>query len=210
MAKSIQSFREWAISQGGNVGNPVVNNYRGQCVSMVQQYLYQVFDIPYAPRGNAKDFVPPKFVRASAPVRAGDIVRWGASKYSKYGHIGMIDDDNLYLFQNRLRDGRVHRGRPLDAGYTIFRPSVAFTIKNSAETRYTIKKGDTFWGLENAWGIAHGVLQRLNPSIDPKKLQIGQSIRRSQQRDEKRKNRVAAMDHGYFSFVRHTVYGRKK
>ena len=179
MPISLQSFRERVIAQGGNIGNPVVNNYRGQCVSLIQQYLYQVFDIPYAPRGNAKDFVPPKFTKVSGSPRAGDIVSWGASKYSKYGHIGMIDDDNLYLFQNRLGDGRVYRGRPLDGGYTIFRPSVAFTIKNSAETRYTIKKGDTFWGLENAWRIPHGTLQRINQGIDPKKLQIGQSIRRS-------------------------------
>lgn len=179
MAKSLQGFREWAVAQGGNIGNPVVNNFRGQCVSLVQQYLNQVFDIPYAARGNAKDFVPPKFAIASAPVRAGDIVRWPASNFSKYGHIGLIDDDNLYLFQNRLSDGRIHRGQPLNGGFTIFRPSVAFMLKNSAETRYNIKKGDTFWGLEDAWGIAHGTLQRLNPDIDPKKLQIGQSIRRS-------------------------------
>lgn len=179
MTESLQAFREWAVAQGGNIGNPLVNTYRGQCVSLVQQYLYRVFAIPYAPRGHAKDFVPPNFTKVSGSPRAGDVVRWPASNYSKRGHIGLIDDDNLYLFQNRLGDSRVYRGRPLDAGYTIFRPSVAFTIKISAETRYTIKKGDTFWGLENAWRIAHGTLQRLNPGIDTKKLQIGQSIRRS-------------------------------
>lgn len=179
MAKSLQSFREWAVAQGGNIGNPVVNNFRGQCVSLVQQYLNQVFDIQYAPRGNAKDFVPPKFSIASAPVRAGDIVRWGASNYSKYGHIGLIDDDALYLYQNKNSDGRIHLNEPIPTGFTIFRPQVAFTVKNSAETRYNIAKGDTFWGLENAWGIAHGTLQRLNPDIDPKRLQIGQSIHRS-------------------------------
>lgn len=179
MAKTLQEFREWAVAQGGIIGNPVINNFRGQCVSLVQQYLYQVFDIPYAARGNAKDFVPPKFNRVSGAVRAGDIVRWGANNYSKYGHIGLIDDDNLYLFQNRLSDSLVHRGLPLNGGFAIFRPSIPFTVKNSAETRYTIAKGDTLWGLENAWGITHGTLQRLNPDIDPKKLQIGQSIRRS-------------------------------
>ena len=72
MAKTLQEFREWAVAQGGNIGNPVINNYRGQCVSLVQQYLYQVFDVPYAARGNAKDFVPPNFNRVSGAVRAGD------------------------------------------------------------------------------------------------------------------------------------------
>lgn len=179
MTKTLQEFQEWAVAQAGNIGNPIVNNFRGQCVSLVQQYLYQVFGIPYAPRGNAKDFVPPKFNRVSGAVRAGDIVRWGANNYPKYGHIGLIDDDNLYLFQNRNSDGKIHRGNPLSAGYVIYRPAVGFTIKKSNETYYTIAKGDTFWGLENAWGIAHGTLQRLNPGVVATRLQIGQRIRRS-------------------------------
>lgn len=41
---------------------------------------------------------------------------------------------------------------------------------------YTIKKGDTFWDLEEEWGIRHGMLQELNPKLDPLKLQIGQEI----------------------------------
>lgn len=48
-----------------------------------------------------------------------------------------------------------------------------------AGTYYQIKRGDTFWGLENAWRIPHGSLQSLNPGLDPRKLQIGQRIRRS-------------------------------
>ncbi len=179
MTESLQAFREWAIAQGGNIGNPLVNTHRGQCVSLVQQYLYRVFAIPYTPRGNAKDFIPPNFTKVSGSPRAGDIVRWPASNYSKYGHIGLIDDDNLYLFQNRLSDGRVHRGQPINGGFTIFRPTVAFTIKISAETRYTIRNGDTFWGLENAWRLPHGTLQRLNPTVVATRLQVGQKIRRS-------------------------------
>lgn len=41
---------------------------------------------------------------------------------------------------------------------------------------YTIKKKDTFWALENAWRMPHGSLQRLNPGVNPRLLQIGQSI----------------------------------
>lgn len=41
---------------------------------------------------------------------------------------------------------------------------------------YTIKKGDTFWDLEEEWGIRPGMLQELNPKLDPRKLQIGQEI----------------------------------
>jgi len=42
---------------------------------------------------------------------------------------------------------------------------------------YTIKKGDTFWDLEEKHGWKHGTLQKLNPGVDPKKLQIGQKIK---------------------------------
>lgn len=48
-----------------------------------------------------------------------------------------------------------------------------------SETYYQIVGGDTFWGLEDAWGFAHGTLQNLNPTLEPRKLQIGQRIRRS-------------------------------
>lgn len=179
MTESLQAFREWAITQGGNIGNPLVNTYRGQCVSLVQQYLYRVFAIPYAPRGNAKDFVPPNFSKVSGSPRAGDVVRWPASNYSKYGHIGLIDDDALYLYQNKNGDGKIHRGEPIPAGYTLFRPSGSFAVKNSSATYYTIKKGDTFWALENAWRLSHGTLQKLNPAVVATRLQVGQKIRRS-------------------------------
>ena len=42
---------------------------------------------------------------------------------------------------------------------------------------YTIKKGDTFWGLEKEWNIPFGTLKKLNSGVDPKKLQIGQVIK---------------------------------
>ena len=42
---------------------------------------------------------------------------------------------------------------------------------------YTIQAGDTFWDLERKNGWAHGTLQKLNPRVNPRRLQIGQSIR---------------------------------
>ena len=43
-------------------------------------------------------------------------------------------------------------------------------------SKYIIKKGDTFWGLEKQHGLTHGTLQKLNPHINPKTLQIGSKI----------------------------------
>lgn len=69
--------------------------------------------------------------------------------------------------------------RSLAIGQEIILPSRPSATINTAETYYTIKEGDTFWALENAWQLPHGTLQRLNPTSDPRNLQIGQRIRRS-------------------------------
>lgn len=39
-----------------------------------------------------------------------------------------------------------------------------------------VKDGDTFWDLENTFGLTHGVLKARNPGVDPTNLQIGQEI----------------------------------
>jgi lysozyme len=41
---------------------------------------------------------------------------------------------------------------------------------------YKIRKGDTFWELEDRYGLRHGVLQKLNPDLDPRHLQVGDTI----------------------------------
>lgn len=41
---------------------------------------------------------------------------------------------------------------------------------------YTIKSGDTFWGLEAANNWTHGTLQNLNPGVNASTLKIGSTI----------------------------------
>ena len=41
---------------------------------------------------------------------------------------------------------------------------------------YTIKKGDTFGEIEQRYKLPHGSLQKLNPNVNPNKLQVGQKI----------------------------------
>lgn len=132
MAKSLQQFREWAVAQGGNISNPTTDPKRkfpGQCVSLDQQYLNQVFGIPYAPRGHAKDFKPPNFTRVSGALRPGDILIYGSKFGGGFGHTELIDDDGQALGQNRKGDKRVTRGSVLPGYSAIYRPNAGFAVK---------------------------------------------------------------------------------
>lgn len=69
--------------------------------------------------------------------------------------------------------------KQLKIGQTINIPQKTTPPEAPQATFYDIKAGDTLWALENAWRIPHGSLQQLNPGIDPRKLRVGQRIRRS-------------------------------
>jgi len=134
MAKSLKAFREWAV-KAGSVGNPSGGSYKGQCVSLVQQYLEQVFGIPYKARGNAKDFVPPTFKRLSASTKRlpGDIIRYGGNYGWGYGHIALIDDEGKFLDQNGSASLRVaRRDSPFNGIESVWRPTKKFVIKESS------------------------------------------------------------------------------
>lgn len=136
MAKTVKEFREWAVAQGKNIKNPTANPFAwfaGECVSLVQQYLNQVFDVSYKARGNAKDFIAPDFTKVSGTPKPGDILRYqpGKGGARKYGHIGIVDDDGKFLNQNHNGDKRVYRDK-IPAGYEIFRPKKPFTVKKTA------------------------------------------------------------------------------
>lgn len=102
---NLREFGEWALKQG-QVANPPPNyKYAGQCVSLVQQYLYQVLGIPFEAHGNAKDWannVPKEFEKLSpnAGLQRGDILVYGSNYGNGYGHIGIIDCNWKFLEQN--------------------------------------------------------------------------------------------------------------
>ena len=128
MAISLDEFCEWAIGTG-QVSNPN-GSYPGQCVSLIQQYLYRCYDIPYAPRGNAKDFMPPRFHRVGDAPRPGDIIRYGANYGGGFGHIGMINADGLFLDQNGTIALRVAlRHSPFRGYQAIFRPDALCRLR---------------------------------------------------------------------------------
>lgn len=103
---NLQQFKDWALAQG-EVGNPTAdpnNAFKGQCVSLIQQYLNKVYNIAWVPRGDAKDWptnpsVMNYFERVSSP-QAGDIGVMGSNYGSGYGHIFIYTSPTKIIEQN--------------------------------------------------------------------------------------------------------------
>lgn len=92
---------------------------------------------------------------------------WGIEESKGWPH-GTLQQLNPELDPKRLAIGQ-----------QINVPAEPAPAPSPAATYYTIQKGDTFYGLEDAWQLPHGTLQRLNPELNPRTLQIGSKIRRS-------------------------------
>ncbi|MDR7001365.1 glycoside hydrolase domain-containing protein [Neobacillus niacini] len=83
----------------------------------------------------------------------------------KYG----LSIDDLAKLNHLANPDVIYAGQPLRIKRKV--PSV------SKPDTYIIKKGDTFWDLEKVWGMKHGTLNRVNPEVNPERLQPGQKIR---------------------------------
>jgi len=130
---NLRQFREWAISQrsvdipGGSTNPP--GRLRGQCVSLIQQYLFQVFQKPFRAYGHARDWAtnyPRDFfnrLEANATLQRGDVLVYGSNMGGGFGHMGLIDDRGQFLDQNgviRLAVGT--RQTPFAGFICILRP----------------------------------------------------------------------------------------
>ena len=87
----------------------------GQCVSLLQQYLIQVFNIPFKARGHAKDFGKSLVnenlaYKVKKPTR-GDIIVYSGSKNNDfYGHVAIFIDENLMYDQNNSTHDDIKSG----------------------------------------------------------------------------------------------------
>jgi len=133
---NLRQFREWAIQQrsvdipGGSLNPP--GRLRGECVSLVQQYVYRVFDIPFAARGHAHQWasnpLPNDFRRLVASgnrPQAGDILVYPSTMPGSngFGHVALIDDEGWFLDQNGIqRNIVVRRQNPIPGFTVLLRP----------------------------------------------------------------------------------------
>ena len=106
---NLDQFKQWALSQGQVA--KIQGDYAGECVSLINQYLYRVYGITAGAWGHAKDWgtsapVLQYFDRVGSP-QAGDIVYWGPNLGGGYGHIGILLGSGMMLDQNGDGRGRV-------------------------------------------------------------------------------------------------------
>lgn len=139
---NLEKFGAWALDQG-SVGNPEVGTYKGQCVSLIQQYLYRVFGVPYKARGNAKDWVRNPLpdvlekLPASTKLQPGDILVYGANYGGGYGHIALIDVNGKFFDQNGIKKLEVaYQDKPFSGYVCVLRPKnqEALGINKNTET----------------------------------------------------------------------------
>lgn len=181
---NLREFENWSLAQG-SVGNPTAEgSYKGECVSLVQQYLSKVHGIPFRARGNAKDWanITIEGFNRYAPdntLKPGDIVvyDWG-----RYGHMAIITADGKSLEQNKngnriitvsdVTPGYVmiHRPANIDLGidtaqsYNIgqtYTTQVDLKVREGAGTNYRQKNKNELTpnGQENAYNYTSAVLK---------------------------------------------------
>lgn len=126
---NLKEFGDWALAQGSVANPPPNNKYKGQCVSLIQQYLYRVFGIPFQAHGNAKDWaynIPDGFTKVNGTPQKGDIIVYGANYPGSggYGHIGFMDYNYKFFEQNGAKSLAVSYRDTIPSGYiAILRPN---------------------------------------------------------------------------------------
>lgn len=84
------------------VGFEHSDRLKGECVTLVQEYIRLCHGIPFKARGNAKDWAESCYDIATKTDKPqyGDIIVWGANATkSGYGHVAIYIDENRYYDQ---------------------------------------------------------------------------------------------------------------
>lgn len=126
---NLAEFEAWALAQK-SVANPEPNNkYKGECVSLIQQYLNKVFGKEFKPYGNAKDWednYPKEYfnkLSVKEKLQSGDVLVYGSNYGKGYGHIGLIDVNMKFLDQNGVKKEEVaYQNEPFKDYKCVLRP----------------------------------------------------------------------------------------
>lgn len=176
--------------------------FGAQCVDLFNFYNSEVVGAPFIGTpvtGGARDLyehdspVRSEFYKklgTDSPEQAGDVLVYGEPN-GRYkvngqtiflGHVRMVVTPGQYIEQNARVAGETIVDSDRVGGLLgILRPLKFIggvvpqnvPVQQGNQNKHTINSGDTFWGLEESNGWAHGTLQALNPSLDAHALPIG-------------------------------------
>lgn len=125
-------------TKGTKVDVPWGNgNLKGQCVSLVQQYIHQCLGQPMKPRGNAKDwkktYVNEGLGKITKSPKYGDIIVYNIGTY---GHIAIyINSTTMYDQNNGYHDNYRAGYGSLIKGGTYLRPNVSLIPDKDTYTK---------------------------------------------------------------------------
>lgn len=179
--------------------------YGAQCVDLFNFYNSEVVNAPFIGTpvtGGARDLYEvesdarAKFYKklpADSQLQEGDVAVYGEpnGRYVEnnqtfyLGHVRIYVGNGDFIEQNgKISQVTTVSNMKVRGILGVLRP-LKFIGQNSPQNvppttldknKHTIQKGDTFWGLEVAYNIPHGELQKLNPGLDPKGLKVGSEI----------------------------------
>lgn len=126
---TLAEFEAWGLKEKSVANPPPNNKYKGQCVSLIQQYLYRVFGKPFKAYGNAKDWANNypkdyfKKLQVGVKLEPGDVLVYGASYGGGYGHIGIIGANGNFYDQNGVKKLAIgYRSAPFRGYVCVLRP----------------------------------------------------------------------------------------
>lgn len=179
--------------------------YGAQCVDLFNFYNSEVVGAPFIgtpATGGARDLYEVdsptraefyKKLSADSALQAGDVLVYGEpnGRYVENGQTIYLGHVRIYVGEGNFieQNGKVSQlttvsNMKVGGLLGVLRP-LKFIGENSPQdvppaqnnqNKHTIKKGDTFWDLEEENGWNHGALQELNPQLNPRRLAVGEQI----------------------------------
>lgn len=187
-----QQAVDWVLGQVGKSLN-YDGKYGAQCWDLIMYYAkFLGQGMPPGVVGAeawARTQWPAAYTKVAAnDAQPGDIGIWGATKTNQYGHafiivgvgngtFDVVDQNYVNYNPDNGSAGARHTVPINDRLTAVIRPTFEnHPAAGNEPGKHAIQKDETFWGLEQKNGWPNGVLQSLNPALDPRKLAIGQVI----------------------------------
>ena len=138
--KSLEKFIEETKGTQVDVPWESDGHLKGQCVSLIQQYLVQCLEQPAKARGNAADwvktYVEEGLGHTVADQKTGDLIVF-PHESEPYGHIAIWVDGKLYD-QNDFRhdNGNAGYGEVFNWDFVTLRPNTEVIVNEPKKEKY--------------------------------------------------------------------------